>query len=90
LSDTFDEGLTRRLDAIDTDIRVALAFSRAAMVGLAALSAQARQAVDHALSEDAALIGYDGARGGGAGAIIAEARDGLRGRGQHGEPASDE
>src|SRR5476649_2120893 len=53
------EAVQRRLKAVDVDLRCALAFSRALLRGMAAVSSQARHALDAALHEELGVIAND-------------------------------
>ena len=53
------DDLQRNLSAVDIDLKCALAFNRALLKGLAATSAQARQALDAALDEEMRDIARD-------------------------------
>lgn len=45
-----------RLDALDIDVSCALSFSRATLCALAAMSREARDAIDRCLGEEAAIV----------------------------------
>ncbi len=48
-----------RLDALDIDVSCALRFSRATLYALAAMSKEAREAIDRTLGEEAAIVRID-------------------------------
>ena len=50
------DDLRARLDALDIDVSCSLAFGRAALQALAAISAEARRAIDRSLAEEAAIV----------------------------------
>ena len=56
---TSAEAVQRRLKAVDVDLRCALAFSRALLRGMAAVSSHARHALDAALHEELGVIAND-------------------------------
>jgi hypothetical protein len=56
-----DGDVQQHLKAVDIDLRCSLAFSRAVLQGLAAISAQARHALDAALDEELCAIAFDDA-----------------------------
>lgn len=53
------DDLRARLDALDIDVSCALRFSRATLYALAAMSQEAREAIDRSLSEEAAIVRID-------------------------------
>lgn len=53
------DDLRTRLDALDVDVSCALRFSRATLYALAAMSKDARDAIDRCLSEEAAIVRID-------------------------------
>lgn len=53
------DDLRARLDALDVDVSCALRFSRATLYALAAMSKDARSAIDRCLSEEAAIVRVD-------------------------------
>lgn len=53
------DDLRARLDALDIDVSCALRFSRATLYALAAMSREAREAIDRCLSEEAAIVRID-------------------------------
>lgn len=53
---TTNDDLRARLDAIDIDVSCALAFGRATLQALAAMSAEARHAIDRCLADEAAIV----------------------------------
>jgi len=53
------DDLRARLDALDIDVSCALRFSRATLYALAAMSQEARQAIDRCLGEEAAIVRID-------------------------------
>ncbi len=53
------DDLRARLDALDVDVSCALRFSRAALYALAAMSKDAREAIDRSLGEEAAIVRID-------------------------------
>jgi hypothetical protein len=53
---TTNDDLRARLDALDIDVGCALAFGRATLQALAAMSAEARHAIDRSLAEEAAIV----------------------------------
>lgn len=53
------DDLRARLDALDIDVSCALRFSRATLYALAAMSGEAREAIDRCLSEEAAIVRID-------------------------------
>lgn len=53
------DDLRARLDALDVDVSCALRFSRATLYALAAMSKDARSAIDRCLSEEAAMVRID-------------------------------
>lgn len=55
-SATTNDDLRARIDALDIDVSCSLAFGRAALQALAALSAEARRAIDRSLAEEAAIV----------------------------------
>ena len=57
------EAIQRQLRAVDIDLKCALAFNRVLLKGLAAMSAQARHALDVALDEELRTIAFDNAEG---------------------------
>ena len=50
------DDIRARLDALDIDVSCALRFSRATLQALAAMSDEARQAIDRCLAEEAAMV----------------------------------
>lgn len=56
------DDLRTRLDALDVDVSCALRFSRATLYALAAMSKEAREAIDRCLSEEAAIVRIDDLR----------------------------
>lgn len=50
------DDIRARLDALDIDVSCALRFSRATLQALAAMSTEARQAIDRCLAEEAAIV----------------------------------
>jgi len=68
-----------RLDAIDIDVSCALRFSRATVFALAAMSREAREALDRCLGEEAAIVRIEDLEGSAAvAAILNEARHQIR------------
>lgn len=53
------DDLRARLDALDVDVSCALRFSRATLYALAAMSKEARDAIDRCLGEEAAIVRID-------------------------------
>ena len=53
------DDIRARLDALDIDVSCALRFSRAALYALAAMSKEAREAIDRSLGEEAAIVRVD-------------------------------
>lgn len=53
------DDLRARLDALDVDVSCALRFSRATLYALAAMSSEARNAIDRCLGEEAAIVRID-------------------------------
>ncbi|WP_150131451.1 hypothetical protein [Caulobacter mirabilis] len=53
------DDLRARLDALDVDVSCALRFSRATLYALAAMSKDARVAIDRCLREEAAIVRVD-------------------------------
>lgn len=53
------DDLRARLDALDIDVSCALRFSRATLYALAAMSGEAREAIDRCLGEEAAIVRID-------------------------------
>ncbi|MES2032768.1 MAG: hypothetical protein V4466_01205 [Pseudomonadota bacterium] len=53
------DDLRARLDALDVDVSCALRFSRATLYALAAMSSEARSAIDRCLSEESAIVRID-------------------------------
>ena len=50
------DDIRARLDALDIDVSCALRFSRATLQALAAMSDEARHAIDRCLAEEAAMV----------------------------------
>lgn len=75
---TTNEDLRARLDALDIDVSCALAFGRATLQALAAMSAEARHAIDSCLADEAAIVRVEGANASSAiAAILTEARQSI-------------
>ncbi|WGM40683.1 hypothetical protein [Caulobacter sp. NIBR1757] len=53
---TTNEDLRARIDALDIDVSCALAFGRATLQALAAMSAEARRAIDRSLADEADIV----------------------------------
>jgi len=69
------DDLRARLDALDVDVSCALRFSRATLYALAAMSNEARDAIDRCLGEEAAIVRVDDLKASGAiAATLNEAR----------------
>ncbi len=50
------DDLRQKLDALNIDVSCALSLSRATLLALAAISRDAREAIDNCLSEEAAIV----------------------------------
>lgn len=75
---TATQDIRARLDALDVDVTCALAFGRATMQALAAMSAEARHAIDRSLSDEAAMVRVEGTSAGAAiAAVLTEARQSI-------------
>jgi hypothetical protein len=73
------DDLRARLDALDVDVSCALRFSRATLYALAAMSREAREAIDQCLGEEAAIVRLDDIEGGAAvAASLNEVRHHIR------------
>lgn len=76
---TLSDDMRVRLDAIDIDVSCALRFARATVYALAALSKDARDALDRCLGEEAAIVRIEDLDGSAAvAAILNEARRHIR------------
>lgn len=75
---TTNEDLRARIEALDIDVSCALSFGRAALQALAAMSADARRAIDLCLSDEAALVRLEDAPASSAiAAVLTEARQSI-------------
>lgn len=75
---TTNDDLRARLDALDIDVGCALAFGRATLQALAAMSSEARHAIDRSLAEEAAIVRVEGAEASNAiAAMLTEARQAI-------------
>lgn len=76
---TLTDDLRLRLDAIDIDVSCALRFARATVYALAAMSKEAREALDRCLGEEAAIVRIEDLDGSAAvAAVLNEARHYIR------------
>ncbi len=72
------DDLRARIDALDIDVSCALAFGRATLHALAAMSAEARGAIDRCLEDEAAIVREEGVNASAAvAAILTEARQAI-------------
>jgi len=84
------DDLRARLDALDVDVSCALRFSRATLYALAAMSTEAREAIDRCLSEEAAIVRIDDLEASAAiAASLNEARHHIANAGDAGEAVRD-
>jgi hypothetical protein len=73
------DDLRLRLDALEIDVSCALSFSRATLSALAAISADAREAIDRCLADEAAIVRIEDLDGSAAvAATLTEARQQIR------------
>jgi uncharacterized coiled-coil protein SlyX len=75
---TTNDDLRARIDALDIDVGCALAFGRATLQALAAMSAEARRAIDRSLAEEAAIVRVEDVSASAAiAAVLTEARQAI-------------
>ena len=75
---TTNEDLRARLDALDIDVGCALAFGRATLQALAAMSSEARNTIDRCLADEAAIVRVEDVSASAAiAAILNEARQSI-------------
>lgn len=73
------DDLRTRLDALNIDVSCALSLSRATLLALAAMSHEAREAIDGCLGEEAAIVRIEDLDGSAAvAAMLNEARHQIR------------
>ena len=78
-SSTLTDDLRLRLDALDIDVSCALSFSRATLCALAAISPEAREAIDRCLGDEAAIVRVEDLNGSAAvAAALNDARHQIR------------
>ena len=75
---TTNEDLRARIDALNIDVNCALAFGRATLQALAALSPEARGAIDRCLTDEAAVVRVEEVDASAAiAAVLTEARQSI-------------
>jgi hypothetical protein len=73
------DDLRLRLDALEIDVSCALSLSRATLSALAAMSTEAREAIDRCLADEAAIVRIEDLDGSAAvAATLTEARHQIR------------